>query len=133
MVMDKVSIQQLNPGMILSQDVKDPNGRLLAAAGQEISGKLIRVFKIWGVGDLRVQAADSSAQAEPEIPADIRRKAEDITSYRFQFNDLNDPFVYELFRIAVDKKARQLLENPDLDVFADLQPPAGVSENDAGP
>lgn len=134
--MDKVSIQQLNPGMILSQDVKDPNGRLLAAAGQEISGKLIRVFKIWGVGDLRVQAADSSAQAEtagPEIPADIRRKAEDITSYRFQFNDLNDPFVYELFRIAVDKKARQLMENPDLDLFADLQPPEGVSENDPGP
>jgi len=59
--MDKVSIHHLSAGMVLDQDVKDPGGRLLAPSGQEVSEKLIRVFKIWGVGEIRVKASE-----EPE-------------------------------------------------------------------
>jgi putative nucleotidyltransferase with HDIG domain len=112
--MGKVGIHQLTPGMILNQDVTDPSGRLLAAAGQELTEKLIRVFKIWGVADLRVKASDDAdpAIAEDAVPPEIRRKAEEITRYRFQYNDLNDPFVEELFRIAVQKKAAKLQRKP---------------------
>jgi len=135
--MDKVSIHNLSPGMVLNQDVKDPGGRLLAPAGQEISEKLIRVFKIWGVGEIRIKAAEDAEQTpsgEAEIPADIRRKAEEITRYRFQYNDLNDPFVDELFRIAVAKKARRLIKEPDGEPFNDLLPPAlEAAENKGAP
>lgn len=131
--MDKVNIDHLSPGMVLNQDVKDPGGRLLAPSGQEVSEKLIRVFKIWGVGEIRIKASEDSDGADSpgaEIPADVRRKAEEITRYRFQFNDLNDPFVEELFGIAVSKKARRLLKDPESDTFhKDLPPPPGMDKN----
>jgi putative nucleotidyltransferase with HDIG domain len=118
--MNKVGIHQLSPGMILCQDVKDPGGRLLAASGQELSEKLIRVFKIWGVGDLRVKTSQEAegAAEETELDPETRRRAEEITRYRFQYNDMNDPFVDELFRIASAKKAKKLQANPSDDPFS---------------
>lgn len=124
--MEKTSTHKLVPGMILARDVKDQTGRLLAPSGQEVTEKLIRIFKIWGVGDIHVQASDdpdASVEAEP-VSDEILRKAEEIAEYRFQFNDLNDPFVAELFRISVMKKARQLMAGSG-------ETPAG--ENPAGP
>lgn len=124
--MEKTSTHKLVPGMILARDVKDQNGRLLAPSGQEVTEKLIRIFKIWGVTDIHVQASDdpdASVEAEP-VSDEILRKAEEIAEYRFQFNDLNDPFVAELFRISVMKKARQLMAGAG-------EHPAG--ENPAGP
>ncbi|HMA66373.1 MAG TPA: HDOD domain-containing protein [Desulfosalsimonadaceae bacterium] len=126
--MHTVGIHQLSPGMVLRQDVKDPGGRLLAPAGQEVTEKLIRVFKIWGVaGDLRIQGreADSRpAEEAPEIPPGIRSKAEEFVKYRFQFNDLNDPFVAQLFDIAVGRKAEYLLNHPEEEPLDHFQPEA---------
>ena len=53
--MGKIAVKNIIPGMVLAGDVKDPQGRLLAPAGQEVSRKLIRVFKIWGIGEVPVR------------------------------------------------------------------------------
>lgn len=102
--------------MILAQDVKDPAGRLLAPSGQKVTEKLIRVFKIWGVGDLAVRlpedAKGTETGQEPCIPDEIRQQAQELVSYRFQFNDLNEPFVSELFKISMDRKARRMFNSP---------------------
>ena len=106
--------------MILARDIKDQQGRLLAPAGQEISHKLIRVFKIWGVGEVHVKDPEDNITENAEelaTPRHIREKAEKITRYRFQYNDLNTPFVFELYRISYLKKARQLQTNPDTGYF----------------
>lgn len=113
--MEKTNIHQLCPGMILAGDVKDQGGRLLARTGQEVTDKLIRVFKIWGVGEIAVKSGDDrdcGAGSEPPVSGEIRQKAEALVRYRFQYNDLNDPFVRELFEISVERKARRLDNNP---------------------
>lgn len=114
--MEKITPHNLAEGMILAMDVKDQNGRLLAPSGQEVTEKLIRIFKIWGVGELRVRSpegGDTAPESEPFVPDEIRSKAEEFVSYRFQYNDFNDPFVYELFRISADRRARRMLSRPE--------------------
>ncbi len=114
--MGKIAVKNITPGMVLSGDVKDSQGRLLAPAGQEVSRKLIRIFKIWGIGEIPVRpdAEDDPGKAEERaIPKEIREKADEITRYRFQYNDLNDPFIYELFRASYLEKARKINKNRD--------------------
>ncbi|MFP4668413.1 MAG: HDOD domain-containing protein [Desulfobacterales bacterium] len=131
--MEKISPHNLAEGMVLARDVKDQNGRLLAPSGQEITDKLIRIFKIWGVGELWVKShedSDMPADAEPPVPEDIRRKAEELVGYRFQYNDLNEPFTDELFRISVERKARKLFRKPDQKNPADAAgPETGRQDN----
>lgn len=114
--MEKTSPHKLVPGMILARDVKDTAGRLLAPSGQKVNDKLIRIFKIWGVGDVHVRLPDDASGSRPDadtyVPEELRQKAEDVVRYRFQFNDLNDPFVAGLFQLSVDRKARRLFNNP---------------------
>ena len=56
---------------------------------------------------------EAAMDKEVDVPEKIRRQAGEITRYRFQYNDLNHPFVRDLFDISSAKKARQLLNQPD--------------------
>ncbi|MCF8105005.1 MAG: HDOD domain-containing protein [Desulfohalobiaceae bacterium] len=133
--MAKISTSKLNPGMIISQDVKDQQGRLLATSGQEITSKLIRIFKIWGIGETRIKNVSEQEQEAGQdsfISRDILEKAEEITRYRFQYNDLNDPFVFEIFRISCLKKAHRLWEKPETNSFDSyLEPDRVLLQNKA--
>lgn len=52
-----VSINQLQPGMILSADVTDTNGRLLLSKGKAIATNHMTVFKMWGFRRCRFSKA----------------------------------------------------------------------------
>ncbi|MFP4451771.1 MAG: HDOD domain-containing protein [Desulfobacterales bacterium] len=129
--MEKISTHSLTEGMVLAGDVKDYRGYLLAPCGQEVTEKLIRIFKIWGVGEVKVMSpedGDMPEDAEPPVPEQFRREAQEFVGHRFQYNDLNDPFVYELFRISADRKARRLFRKPGHKGPADLVPPEDQNE-----
>ena len=114
--MDLVNVSNLSSGMTLARDVKDQYGRLLAPVAQETTPKLIRIFKIWGIGEVWINESDiqgSTIVTPAPIPEKILRQADEIVRYRFQYNDLNDPFVNELFRISCFKKAGQILKAPE--------------------
>jgi hypothetical protein len=53
--MGTIRISKLKPGMILAEDVKDVQGRLLLANGRPIGPEHIRVFKIWGIPQVEVR------------------------------------------------------------------------------
>ncbi len=111
--MNLINISNLGSGMTLAQDIKDQHGRLLASCGQEITPKLIRIFKIWGIGKIRINESggkESNIELPYNLPENILQKATDIVRHRFQYNDINDTFVYELFRISCLRKARNLFE-----------------------
>ncbi len=114
--MGTIGIKEATPGLTLSRDVKDGSGHLLASSGQILTQKMIRIFKIWGIPELWIQESadqDQAVEDEPFLPEKIRLQAEDITRHRFQYNDLNDPFSAELFRISCLKKGQRLMQNPD--------------------
>ncbi len=52
--MGYIGIDQLNQGMVLADDVKDMNARLLLSKGLKIESKHIRMFKMWGISEVDV-------------------------------------------------------------------------------
>jgi putative nucleotidyltransferase with HDIG domain len=114
--MNLISTNNLIPGMILAQDVKDQYGHLLASSSQATTSKLIRIFKIWGIGEVWVDESGSHGsiiKVQNHLPEDILQKAEEIVRYRFQYNDLKIPFVDKLFQICCLRKAHQLFNNSE--------------------
>ena len=55
--MGYIAVDCLEQGMILSEDVRDINTRLLLSKGQKIVPKHIRILKIWGVSEVSVVGA----------------------------------------------------------------------------
>ena len=52
--MGVIPTNKLESGMVLADEVKDVNDRLLLAKGEEIQASHIRVLKMWGVSEVNV-------------------------------------------------------------------------------
>ena len=53
--MISLNIEDLKPGMILAQPVRNHQGVLLLEAGAKITKKNIRIFKSWGVSEIVIK------------------------------------------------------------------------------
>jgi hypothetical protein len=87
-----VHTDNLMPGMLLSSDVHDRNGRLLLGAGTELTDKHIYIFRTWGV-----------------VGADIDGVEEDEDSHRF--SDAIDPELW----VAAEAWVKPLFRHADMD------------------
>jgi len=98
--MKHVGIEELKPGMILEQPVKNHQGVLLLEAGARITKKNIRIFKSWGVTEVTVKGqvareTDSAGQPEPRINTSAEMQLKE------KFTDvLDDPVMVEIFNAA---------------------------------
>ena len=97
-----IHINKLKPGMILDEEVKDINGRLLLKKDKKIQPNHIRIFKIWGITEVSIRGNNGSKDtpinpANPELIEKIKESALD----RFRHTDLEHPAVKEIFRISV--------------------------------
>ena len=109
--MSMISFDNLEPGMVLSADVKDRSGRVLLAAGNTLTEKSLRVFKMWGVTEAEVAGvaqeeiiAKKSASLNPELV----KAAESNVETLFTHCDKEQPLIKELFRLTVLRAARKL-------------------------
>ena len=100
--MGMVHINDLEPGMVLDEEVRDINGRLLLKKDKKIQSAHIRVFKIWGITEVSVQGTngDNNPAAKPACPEEIE-KVKENTETRFRHVDLEHPAIKEIFRISV--------------------------------
>lgn len=101
--MGVISLDAVNPGMVLAGDVKDRNGRILLSAGSEITEKHLRIFKMWGILSVQIQGSekeDLSPKATVEIDPIRLQRVEQSVKELFRHNDLNHPFIKELFRLV---------------------------------
>ncbi|MGD9350280.1 MAG: HDOD domain-containing protein [Desulfobacterales bacterium] len=100
-------IKDLEPGMVLDEEVRDINGRLLLKKDKEIQSSHIRIFKIWGVTEVNIQGnngdkSPSTGQASPEKI----EKIEENTKNLFRHVDLEHPAIKEIFRISVEFRSK---------------------------
>ena len=65
--MGVVRTDNLREGMVLSQDIRDVNGRLLLAKEDKIRPNHIRIFKTWGIAEV-VVLGDSGSEEEGGRP-----------------------------------------------------------------
>ena len=98
--MINLSLDNLKPGMILTQPVRNRQGVLLLEAGAKISKKNIRIFKSWGI--LEVSIKGNLAEAEgPTGDTEIREKESIEKQLKEKFCDvLDDPVMVEIFNAA---------------------------------
>jgi len=97
-----VPTDKIKPGIILAEEVRDINGRLLLAKGNEIGDHHIRIFKIWGVAEVIVEGrAQDSDKFDPELNPAIFEQAYDTIKTLFRHTDLEHPAVNKIFNLAV--------------------------------
>ena len=107
--MGLVSIDIVEPGMILGSEVRDGSGRVLLGGGAEVSEKHMTLFRRWGVMEVDIEGMgdeppDEEAPLDPEVLEEARR----IQKERFQLNDLTHPFIGVLFELSSEREARRL-------------------------
>jgi len=121
--------------MTLAQPVRDITGRLLVSGGTPLTERTINVLKTWGVAEVDISGEAAIPWAPDnagDIPPDLLRKAQDITSRRLSNNDLTHSFIQDVFRLASLRLAERLHRGqaaPD----SGQAGPAPVPAEDAAP
>ncbi|MBR9979613.1 MAG: HDOD domain-containing protein [Desulfatitalea sp.] len=97
-----VKVDKVVEGMVLDDDVRDINSRLLLAKGQAIESRHIRMLKMWGVFEIRVAGADP-ATLDGDGPLDDARMTEAAQAVGriFAAIDTDHPAIREVMRLAV--------------------------------
>jgi len=105
--MSCISVDALEKGMVLSEDVLDINARLLLSKGQQITPKHIRILKVWGVIDVRVVGEKGKTdREEPFVDPEIIEATKASTKAIFKNVDLGHPAIKEIFKLSVDYRSQ---------------------------
>ena len=105
--MNAVQTDKLKPGQILAEEVRDINGRLLLASGNEIQPNHIRIFKIWGISEVNVAgAASRKDKIDPELDSELVEQARESMTVLCRHVDMEHPAIKEIFKLAVQFRCR---------------------------
>lgn len=124
-------INDLKPGMILDEEVRDINGRLLLKKDKVVQSSHIRIFKIWGVTEVNIQGnnGDKSPSKGPQNPEKLE-KIEENTRNLFCHVDMEHPAIKEIFRISVEFRSKHNLDDNDkMIALAEVDNPAKGNGN----
>ena len=117
-----VPTDKLKPGKILAEEVRDINGRLLLARGNEIGDNHIRIFKIWGVSEVTVEGpAQGNDKFDPEISPEMLEKVTETVKDLFRHTDLEHPLVKKIFDLAVQFRCEHNLNDTQGEVYISEQ------------
>jgi HD-like signal output (HDOD) protein len=105
--MNAVQTDQLKPGQVLAEEVRDINGRLLLARGNAIQPNHIRIFKIWGISEVKVaDPASQTDKTDPELDSELVIQARDSMTILCRHVDLEHPAIKEIFKLAVQFRCK---------------------------
>lgn len=107
--MAKVRLKDLKLGMVLASHARDPNGRLLLPAGEEITDKHIRTFKAWGMAEVDVEgdkdeagvpASQPAVKKVKTVPVQVQEEVDEL----FRYSNREHPAIKELMELCVLRK-----------------------------
>jgi HD-like signal output (HDOD) protein len=110
--MGRVNIDALKPGMVLAEDLRHSNGRLLLGKGAVLDQTHLRVLKIWGVGSAEIEggADDFRTPTLDEIDPSVLEAARELTRKRFCLPKADHPFLQALFHICALRQAQRMVQ-----------------------
>lgn len=97
-----VRTDQLKEGMVLSDDLKHTNGRLILAKNTVINAKNIRIIKMWGLTEARIVTPDPPPADREALLEQAVRPIEPFIREHHKFADLFHPVNHELFRLSLE-------------------------------
>ncbi len=103
--MPKLTISDVEAGMVLSSDVKDRSGRMLLKAGMDLTEKHLKVFKIWGIVQVEIEGEEgvTSLQAVIDAHPELQQEANHAAKNIFRHVDLEHPFFTELIALWIQR------------------------------
>ncbi len=108
-----VSVDDLEAGMLLAEDVRDQQGRLLMPAATELTDRHLRAFQLWGILGVKIrQPGEPDADAPLPVAPELQAAADAAVRVRMRHNDLADPVIAELFRLCVEREGQRLARSP---------------------
>lgn len=106
--MNIVAVNDLKEGWVLSEDVRDINGRLMLSKGQQINFNHIKILKIWGISDVWVDTAHNPHfHDKREMDVEKRRRSENSLQMILQNSDIGHAGIQAIFQSAVDHRYHQ--------------------------
>ena len=117
-----IHVDRLKTNMVLSEDVRDMNTRLLLAKDLKIQSKHIRILKMWGITEVNVATdePDDEETTTKEIDPELLKRIEESTKYLFHHVDLEHPAMQELFRLSVLSKSKHDIYKTDEEKIVDI-------------
>jgi hypothetical protein len=98
--MTTLAIDELKPGMVVAEAVRNHQDQLLLDAGRKVTAKNIRVFKSWGIRRVAVRSAALGANGIQGSTATAPPATLD-ESLRARFADvLHDPLMMDIMQAA---------------------------------
>jgi putative nucleotidyltransferase with HDIG domain len=113
-LMGSVSVDELKQGMVLSEDVRDINSRLLLSKGQKITPNHLRILKIWGVAQVNVVGHPEEAPAGgQQIDPEKLEKVTAVADVVFHHLDGDNKTIHEVYQASVSYRYRKnLMDGP---------------------
>lgn len=104
-----VAVDDLEAGMLLAEDVRDQQGRLLMPAATELTDRHLRAFQLWGILGVKIRRpGEEPEDAMLQVAPELRAQAEVNVRERLRHNDPADPVMAELQRICVEREGQRL-------------------------
>lgn len=110
MSMAMINIDDLEPGMMLAEDLRSPQGRLILGAGELLTQAHIRTCKAWGVlaADIaNVSREEVEARADKDLDPELLEYCREVARECFLENGKEFPAQRELTRQFVLRLARR--------------------------
>ena len=94
-----ISVDKVEPGMVLAEKVLTPKNMMLLPEGVTISEGHMLTFRTWGITEVNVVGAEG-AEGENELSDEEREALEKEVREIFKHNNLSGEFTAKLFEIA---------------------------------
>jgi len=108
--MNVVNIDDLKPGMVLAEAVRNHQDQVLLEAGRKVTAKAVRVFKSWGIRRVAVKHGGTGERGAQSLPQPAPPAALD-EGLRSRFADvLNDPLMVAIMQAAGRQMAARRAE-----------------------
>ncbi|MFZ5813488.1 MAG: HDOD domain-containing protein [Thermodesulfobacteriota bacterium] len=126
----KISVSQIEPGMVLAEDVSRAGGALLAARSTVLTRRHTDLFRLHHVPSVLIEVSGPGPGEEPQEVLEplVMEAAKDHLRSRFLFAGSRHPALAELFRLCQPRVARAMVRKKT--AFPDPPPTLPAS---AGP
>ncbi len=109
--MGKLHIDQVTSGMVLAGEVTGRNGRLLLAAGVELTAGHLTILQTWGIREVDIEGVgEEGGVGIASLPLEITPEQRDQAMAEllpfFRHADLEQPAMNELLRMAAIRQVR---------------------------
>jgi len=105
--MPKISLDETEPGMVVAEEIKSSQGRMLLSEGVILTEKYIRILRTWGVHALIIEGEEEINESAP-IPPELLQQAEHEIKPIFMKSNIDHPVVAHLYQARVESRSTEL-------------------------